>query len=52
MAANALAESRLLTLYAAACLELARRLPLPLATLDRRLAAVAAREGVALLASA
>jgi predicted nucleic acid-binding protein len=52
IAANTLAESHLLTLYDAAYLELARRLRLPLATLDRRLAAAAAREGVALLVSA
>ena len=40
-----------LTIYDAVYLELAHRLRLPLATLDRRLASAAEREGVALLAA-
>ena len=45
----ALAERRRLTLYDAAYLELAQRRHLPLATLDRGLAAAAGAEGVAVL---
>ena len=45
----ALAERRRLTLYDAAYLELAQRRRLPLATLDRELAAAAGAEGVAVL---
>jgi predicted nucleic acid-binding protein len=44
-----LARRHRLTVYDAAYLELARRRGLPLATLDRRLAAAAAGEGIALL---
>ena len=44
-----LAARHRLTLYDAACLELARRRSLPLATLDNELRAAAAAEDVALL---
>ena len=43
------AERRRLTLYDAAYLELAQRRRLPLATLDRDLAAAAGAEGVVVL---
>lgn len=48
-AARPLAETYNLTIYDAVYLELARRLRLPLATLDRRLAAAATQAGAALL---
>jgi predicted nucleic acid-binding protein len=44
-----LAERHVLTVYDAASLELALRKQLPLATLDRQLAAAARLEGVAVL---
>lgn len=44
-----LAARHRLTLYDAACLELAKRRGLPLATLDRELRAAASAEGVTLL---
>ena len=47
----ALARKQRLTIYDAAYLELARRLDLPLATLDHALAAAARAEGVALVGS-
>ena len=50
-AARPLCDVHNLTIYDASYLDLARRLRLPLATLDRRLAQAAAREGVALLAA-
>ncbi len=48
-AARPLGAAHNLTIYDSVYLELARRLRLPLATLDRRLASAAEREGVALL---
>ena len=48
-AALLLSDRYNLTIYDAACLELADRRQLPLATLDRELRAAAAVEGVALL---
>lgn len=47
-----LARAHKLSVYDAAYLELARRRVAPLATLDRRLAAAAAREGLAWIAAA
>ena len=50
-ATQAIAESHDLTAYDAAYLELAMRLGLPLATLDRKLATAAGKVGVPLLLS-
>lgn len=49
IAANRLAQQHALTVYDAAYLDLARRLSLPLATLDRQLAHAAMQQGVPLL---